>query len=372
MGSLTGPTGKAGKQKYKLTITRTKQGYRETKSFPTRETALAWGKKREAEVDATITQGKPLTKQRNQGKTLGDAIDKYTAEMMKAIGRTKTQCLQTIRNEYDIANMRCDLITSQDLVDFAKELRKRPGLSSGATVMNYMSHLQAVFAVADAMWGIPLQVAEITKAQKACSTMGITTKSRKRTRRPTLDELDTLLTHFQKANEGRPNSSPMHKIAVFALFSTRRQEEIMRIEWKDYDRTNKRIMVKDMKHPGDKIGNDIHVELPDPCCDIIENMPRISERIFPYTTDAISANWTRACQFHSIKDLHFHDLRHEGVTRLFEMGRTIPMAASVSGHRSWSSLQRYSHIIASGDKYENWKWIEISRTPTKHDLNPKA
>jgi hypothetical protein len=41
--------------------------------------------------------------------------------------------------------------------------------------------------------------------------------------------------------------------------------------------------------------------------------------------------------------LHFHDLRHEGISRLFEMGRTIPQAASVSGHRSWASLQRYSH-----------------------------
>src|ERR1022692_591693 len=32
----------------------------------------------------------------------------------------------------------------------------------------------------------------------------------------------------------------------------------------------------------------------------------------------------RACQQLEIKDLHFHDLRHEGVSWLFEMGRTIP------------------------------------------------
>jgi hypothetical protein len=29
------------------------------------------------------------------------------------------------------------------------------------------------------------------------------------------------------------------------------------------------------------------------------------------------------------------------------------------GHRTWASLQRYSHIRQSGDKYANWKW----RTP---------
>jgi hypothetical protein len=31
--------------------------------------------------------------------------------------------------------------------------------------------------------------------------------------------------------------------------------------------------------------------------------------------------------------LHFHDLHHEGVSRLFEMGETIPHVAAVSGHR---------------------------------------
>ena len=57
--------------------------------------------------------------------------------------------------------------------------------------------------------------------------------------------------------------------------------------------------------------------------------------------------------------LHFHDLRHEGVSRLFEMGRTIPLAASVSGHRSWSSLKRYTDIRQTGDKYEGWKWMKV-------------
>lgn len=64
-----------------------------------------------------------------------------------------------------------------------------------------------------------------------------------------------------------------------------------------------------------------------------------------------------------IEDLHFHDLRHEGVTRLFEMGRTIPQAASVSGHRSWSSLKRYAHIRQTGDKYAEWKWRSVLDKP---------
>ena len=36
-------------------------------------------------------------------------------------------------------------------------------------------------------------------------------------------------------------------------------------------------------------------------------------------------------------------LRHEAISRLLEMGLTIPEAASVSGHRTASMLARYAH-----------------------------
>ena len=111
-----------------------------------------------------------------------------------------------------------------------------------------------------------------------------------------------------------------------------------------------------MKHPGQKFGNDVWVDLPPEAVAYINSMPKIDERIFPYSTDAVSAAFTRACKVLGIEDLHFHDLRHDGVSRLFEMGRTIPQAASVSGHRSWQNLKRYTHLRQTADKYANWKW----------------
>lgn len=64
-----------------------------------------------------------------------------------------------------------------------------------------------------------------------------------------------------------------------------------------------------------------------------------------------------------IDDLRFHDLRHEGISRLFEMGLNIPHVATVSGHRSWQNLKRYTHIRQSGDKYEGWKWLDAVTQP---------
>ena len=160
--------------------------------------------------------------------------------------------------------------------------------------------------------------------------------------------------HFRRVRDHRPSSLPMQKIIAFALFSTRRQEEITLLRWDDLD--DDRILVRDMKHPGDKKGNNVYCELPSEALAIIKSMPRVEPEIFPYSTDAVSAAFTRACKILGIADLRFHDLRHEGISRLFEMGRTIPQAAAVSGHRSWTSLKRYTHLRQSKDKYESWNW----------------
>lgn len=39
-----------------------------------------------------------------------------------------------------------------------------------------------------------------------------------------------------------------------------------------------------------------------------------------------------------------HDLRHEGISRLFELGFQIPEVALVSGHTEWRTLKRYTHV----------------------------
>ncbi|RYE59985.1 MAG: site-specific integrase, partial [Oxalobacteraceae bacterium] len=223
----------------------------------------------------------------------------------------------------------------------------------------YISHLAAVFKAAKPLWGIDLDKAAMKDAQAALSEHGQVAKSEKRDRRPTLAELDLLMQFFVDRQERAPKSAPMQKLIAFAIFSTRRQEEITLLAWPDLDEHEDRILVRDMKHPGQKKGNDVWCELPPEALRIIKSMPRSGNRIFPYGTDAISAAFTRACKVLGIEDLHYHDLRHEGVSRLFEMGKTIPLAASVSGHRSWASLQRYANIRKSGDKFARWKWLDI-------------
>jgi integrase len=325
--------------------------HQESQTFDRRPAAAAWADRREKELRKLPPNSLgviPINRKAADPK-LADVIDRYTVESQKRIGRTKAQVLRKIK-DYEIASLRCSEIASAELISFLQELQVTP-----QTRQNYLSHLGAIFAVARPMWGYPLDQQVIRDAFTVSKRMGITGKGTQRDRRPTLIELDQLMEHFGTIKTRRPSSIPMQRIIAFAIFSTRRQEEIVGIRWSDFEQN--RVLVRDMKHPGDKIGNHTWCELVPEAFAIIDSMPRREDRIFPYTTDAISAAFTRACQFLEIDDLHFHDLRHEGVSRLFELGWTIPQVASVSGHRSWQSLQRYAHLRQTGDKFSSWKWM---------------
>ena len=50
--------------------------------------------------------------------------------------------------------------------------------------------------------------------------------------------------------------------------------------------------------------------------------------------------WQRIRRRAGIKDLHFHDLRHEAVER----GLSLPEVALISGHRDHLMLLRYTHM----------------------------
>lgn len=51
-----------------------------------------------------------------------------------------------------------------------------------------------------------------------------------------------------------------------------------------------------------------------------------------------------ACVDLEIVDLHFHDLRHHGISLMFEHGYDIHQVSIVSGHKNWAHLKRYTQI----------------------------
>lgn len=356
MGTITSRQRKDGTLGHTAQIRIKRDGvllHTESKTFDRKPAAAAWLKKRETEL------GEPGAIEALQAPdpTLADVIDRYISESRRDYGKTKLQVLRSIAAG-PLGAMRCSTINSAAVVAWAQSLGSKP-----QTVGNYLAHLSAVFAVAKPAWGYPLDRSAVVDARVVAKRLGVTSRSVQRTRRPTLPELEQLLAHFGAIRARRKDSIPMQDVVLFALFSTRRLEEITRITVEDFDPARGEVWVRDMKHPGEKLGNDVRVSLPPEAVAIVERVGRQSGPIFPHSPESISMSFTRACSYLGIEDLHFHDLRHEGISRLFEMGQTIPQVAQVSGHRTWTSLKRYTHMREAGDKYAGWRWNPLTPAP---------
>lgn len=58
-------------------------------------------------------------------------------------------------------------------------------------------------------------------------------------------------------------------------------------------------------------------------------------RVFKWwkASDSFNKTWVRVCERAGVKDLRFHDLRHEATSRFFELGVFDSMeVASITGH----------------------------------------
>lgn len=340
------------------------QVYQESLTFARKQAAQAWARKRESELD----EPGAIERASRKGVTLKDMIDQYLIEVEKArpLGKTKRATLTAIGETY-MGKLADTQINTQCLVDYALwRMSPEGGSVQAQTAGNDLAHLGAVLSIGKDAWGYQLDPMAMGGARRVLRKLGYNLKSRERDRRPTLDELGKLMKHYQDMQARRRSIINMMKVVGFALFSTRRLDEITRIRWDDLDESGQRVLVRDMKNPGQKIGNDVWCYLPDEAWKILQTMPRVGEDIFPYSPESISTSWAKACKLLGIKDLHFHDLRHEGVSRLFEMDWDIPRVASVSGHRDWNSLRRYTHLRGKGDRYVGWEWYEeILRAPVQ-------
>ena len=176
----------------------------------------------------------------------------------------------------------------------------------------------------------------------------LTGRSKRRKRRPTSDELVAIGDWFRRPAPRGTSRAVMYLLMWFAIYSCRRLGEICSLQIGDFDRDHGIWLVRDVKNPGGSSGNDLEMLVPDrllPVIDaVIEQVSREDDRLFPFNERSLSAYWTRSMKVLGIEDLHFHDLRHEGCSRLAEDGLSIPEIQQISLHESWGSLQVYVNM----------------------------
>jgi integrase len=129
-------------------------------------------------------------------------------------------------------------------------------------------------------------------------------------------------------------------LASLAIESAMRQGELLALTWADLELQKRVAKLRDTKN-----GEARDVPLSTRAVEIIRALPRqldASSPLFPLSKDQIIRVFRQACNDAGIANLHFHDLRHEAVSRICEL---LPMheAMRVSGHKTPAMLMRYYH-----------------------------
>lgn len=316
-----------------------------SETFLKRDDARRWA----TETEGRIDRGEVPTPERAARlRTFGELIDLHIDDMKsvgKAPRRSKAATLRMLKAR--LGRKKLGQLDRQLFIDFGKERAKE-----GAGPMTLSIDIGAIKLVvthAIAVHGLTISAEPVNMARLALKRLGLVGKGVERDRRPTEEELQKLIGHF----EGNPRQIiPMARVIRFAIATAMRQEEIFRVVWSDYSARTKMLTIRDRKDPREKIGNDQKIPLLkvsgyDPVALIEEQGPPRSNRdlrIFPFNHRSAGTAFTRACKDLGIEDLHFHDLRHEGTSRLFEAGFQIPQVALVTGHKDWKMLRRYTHL----------------------------
>ncbi|MBJ8476838.1 MULTISPECIES: site-specific integrase [Acinetobacter] len=332
--------------------------FKESKTFSSMRLAQKWLAMREEEIEENpdILLGRSDV----TNITLANAIDKYLDEVGNEYGRTKTYCLRLIQ-KFPIAQYIITKIKPADISEHVA-LRKagyakldlKPIATS--TLQHELLHIRGVLSQAHAMWDVNVDLAGFDKATAQLRKTRQISSSAKRDRLPTTAELKKLTEYFYRKWQKPVYSYPMHLIMWFAIFSCRRESEITEMLLADYDEDNEVWKVRDLKNPNGSKGNHKEFNVLEPCRKMIELLQVKSTRkrmlnrgydkdlLIPLSPKTIGGEFRNACKILGIEDLRFHDLRHEGCTRLAEQGFTIPQIQQVSLHDSWGSLERYVSV----------------------------
>lgn len=293
----------------------------QSETFRTKAAAERWARKVEAEQD----EGHQAPAAEAKRMTLADALDKYLAEVTaEKRGAAQEGYRVALWKKQAIAARPLADVTPSDVAAFRKA-RKAAGKSPN-TIRLELALLSNLFTVARTEWKmarLPNPVADTKKP----STVGTA-----RTRRLRPGEEAKLLWACRAAGPAW-----LVHLVVFAIETAMRRGEIvaMRDAWIDGAIVN---------IPTTKNGEPRRV----PMSPRAQAALRRLRRAMGGGLDAMPSRFTvsiyfrRAADRAGLTDLHLHDLRREGTSRLFELGLAIPEVAAITGHKTWSMLQVYT------------------------------
>lgn len=293
---------------------------RQTKTFINRADAEKWARTIESEMD----RGVFVCRSEAEATTLAQALERYRREVTPHKKGSKREAdrigvwLQTDLAKRSLASLKGS--------DFAQYRDKRLTEAASNTVRLELAIVSHLFTIAQQEWNIPVQnpIGSIRKPKG----------SNARTRR--FEGRGTPACEEQRLMAATASHPYLSRMIALALETGMRQSEIVSLFWSEIDLTQSVIKKSDGKNGEGRV-----IPLTEKAKAALGD--RGIGKLFPgFPRKAWENSLTKA----NLSDFHFHDLRHEAVSRLFERGMNPMEVASVSGHKTMQMLKRYTHLKA--------------------------
>lgn len=300
-----------------------KNGVRMSKSFDTKAKAVAWATQVEADLANQKAGAIP-------DKTFGELLERYAEEVSvhKKSYAWEHRKIEQFRR-MDIADVK---LTDLSDVHFIQLRDRRIKDVSPATVNRDFSLLSHVCTKAHKEWKW-LRDNPVVDVQRP-------KQPPPRDRRISQDEIDRILLASGYTTEHTPNQIQERVGAafIFAIETAMRAGEIVKLRWTD-------IVGRVAKLTDTKNGRPRQVPLSPEALRILDQLPKDAETAFNLTSGSLDAVFRKIKNRCGIEDLHFHDTRHEAITRLSRKLDVLALARMV-GHTDLRMLQVYYNATA--------------------------
>lgn len=325
MGTIAKRIGSNGNARYSARVRR--RGFPDkSRTFLTRADAQRWI----AETEGAMSRACFVDTTVARKMTLGEAFARYAEQVTPTKRGADIEAIRLAAMTRDpIAQYSLANITSQVLANW----RDRRLLAVSGSTVNRETHLlRHVLTVAAVDWGAAMPTNPVDGMRKARSAAP-------RERRLSIAEQSLLLHACREARV--PWLAPFVELAVHTAM---RRGELLAMQWEWINFDEGHVLVPAAATKTLQLRS---VPLAPRPLAILLAMRRESGRVFEtVTANAVKLSWQRAVKRAGITDLHLHDLRHEATSRFFEMGLSVVEVSSITGHRTLSMLQRYTHLDA--------------------------
>ena len=289
-----------------------------SKSFHALKDAPTWARQMETEAD----RGSSPDRKKLQRVTLGELVTRYRNDVSihkRSVANERIALSAFLL--HPICRKRLSEVSALDFVSYRDERLREV---KPATLKRDFTCLRHMFRLALDEWGLPISENPLAKLQFKGA-------DQRRERRLRSGELDRLI---QAAKVCR--NSLVGITIRFAVETAMRRGEILSVRKSDIDPVNRALLIRETK-----TGHSRTIPLTTLAARLLSQ--REGDPLFPMTPNAFRLAWERVKARAGIDDLHFHDLRHEAISRFFEMGLNVPEVALISGHRDMRMLARYTH-----------------------------